>query len=270
MTDTGILLNLTQGYASASGVVLKINNSGTGSDISGTGNNWSVSASGVLSSKGIVVSRPTTGSSVLITSTSTSYLTTNANLVINRSGNLTGVDTEILYELRISPAFTLTEPGSGTFTYYGASIDMTGLAVTAGGGTTVVSALHLKADDDADTGTNYALYVESGASYFAGRVLGQQGADVTAANDTTLGVGNYFDITGTTTINGIAVAGWTAGSTVTLQFDASVTVKHNTAASAGFASLQLAAAGDFSATAGDTLLIIFDGTYWREVSRTVI
>ena len=213
--------------------------------------------------------RTTAGYAINVDCTSTAYTTALGLVDIVRSGNLTGVDTETIVDLKIAPAFTLTEPGAGTVNYYGASIDMSGLAVTAGGGTSVVSALHLKADDDADTGANYALYVESGASYFAGRVLGYQGADVASAGDTTLSTGNYFDITGSVTMNGIATAGWTAGSTVRLQFDAAPLVKHATAAGAGFARFQLAGAADFQASAGDTLQLTFDGTYWRETGSRV-
>ena len=116
----------------------------------------------------------------------------------------------------------------------------------------------------------YSIWVDDGAVRFDDRILGFQGADVTAANDTTLSKGNYFDITGATTINGIKSLGWTAGSLVTLQFDAAPLVKHNTAASAGFASILLAGAADFQASADDTLTLRYDGTYWREVSRTAI
>lgn len=102
------------------------------------------------------------------------------------------------------------------------------------------------------------------------RIYGGKGADAASANDTTLGHGKYFDITGTTQINGIATAGWDTGVVITLQFDSNPTVKHNTAASAGFASLLLAGAGDFSASAGDTLSLLYDGSTWREVARAVI
>jgi hypothetical protein len=102
------------------------------------------------------------------------------------------------------------------------------------------------------------------------RVQGLKGSDVASANDTTLSSGNYFDITGTTQINAIAVSGWQAGSEVTLQFDSTPTVKHNTAGSAGFASILLAGAVDFVAGTNDTLTLVYDGTTWREKCRTVI
>lgn len=103
-----------------------------------------------------------------------------------------------------------------------------------------------------------------------GRVLETQGADVTAANDITLGQGNYFDITGTTQINRMLGTNWTAGALVTLQFDSTPTVKHNEAAGSSFFGFQLAGAADFVASAGDTLTLRFDGAWWREVARAVI
>lgn len=102
------------------------------------------------------------------------------------------------------------------------------------------------------------------------RFKGKKGADVASANDVTLGDGNYFDITGATQMNGMSVSGWQSGSEVTLQFDSNPIVKHNTAASAGFASFFLSGAVDFSTGADDTLKLAYDGTYWREISRTVI
>ena len=120
-----------------------------------------------------------------------------------------------------------------------------------------------------NTATNPAFtFAGSGSITPGGRVLGLQGADVASGATITLINGNYFDVTGTTQIDNISGAGWTAGSLVTLQFDASVTVKHNTAGAG--APLQLAGAVDFSATAGDTLMVVYDGTYFREVSRSVI
>jgi len=100
------------------------------------------------------------------------------------------------------------------------------------------------------------------------RLIQKQGSDVASAADITLGEGNYFDITGTTQIDTMVATNWAPGSVVHLQFDANVTVKHATAG--GGAQFQLSAAGDFAATAGDTLSLVYDGTYWRELARTAI
>lgn len=116
--------------------------------------------------------------------------------------------------------------------------------------------------------TEKAYVDKDGSIYSAGRMFGFKGADVASANNITLGLGNFFDITGTTQINTIAGNSWTAGSVVTLQFDASVTVAHNTAGTG--ARFLLASSANFSATVNDTLTLVYDGTYWREIGRTVI
>lgn len=105
-----------------------------------------------------------------------------------------------------------------------------------------------------------------------GRLKTAKGADVASADEITLGAnGNYFDVTGTTTINHINKTDWPSGTPVTLQFDANLTVTHNAAAPSGTeASILLAGGANFNATADDTLQLVYDGTTFREVSRTVI
>lgn len=126
----------------------------------------------------------------------------------------------------------------------------------------------------AGNGGNVVLAPATAASGISGRIQfnaryqGQQGADVASGTNIALTQGNYFDITGTTTINTISATGWRAGSVVMLQFDASVTVTHNGAGTG--ASILLTGAANFSATAGDTLTLVYDGTTWRETARAVI
>ena len=107
---------------------------------------------------------------------------------------------------------------------------------------------------------------------FTGRMLHSnrhelaKGADVASAGTLTVGDdGNYFDITGTTTINYITTTNWQAGSRITLQFDGSLTVTHNAgSAPADTAAIFLAAGANFAASAGKTLTLTYDGVYWRE------
>jgi len=110
------------------------------------------------------------------------------------------------------------------------------------------------------------------SAMLSGRLQTHKGADVASADEITLGTdGNYFDVTGTTAINHINNSGWQSGSVVILQFDASVTVTHNAGSPAGSeASILLSGGGNFSATANDTLMLVYDGTTFREVTRTVI
>jgi len=90
--------------------------------------------------------------------TATSYTTLVGAVDIRRTGNITGIDAETIVDLAIIPAFTFTEPGGGESTnYYGAHIDMSSAAVTAGGGSSVLSALNLVAGTDDDVGENWAL-----------------------------------------------------------------------------------------------------------------
>lgn len=105
-----------------------------------------------------------------------------------------------------------------------------------------------------------------------GRLKTSKGSDVASAEEITLGAnGNYFDITGTTTIDHINKTDWPAGTMVMLQFDANVTVTHNAGTPTGTeASIFLSEGVNFSATPDDILQLVYDGTTWREVSRTVI
>lgn len=99
-----------------------------------------------------------------------------------------------------------------------------------------------------------------------------KGADVASATTITLGAdGNVFALTGTTAVDYITTTNWQAGSLVILLFDTSITVGHNKgSAGAGAAKMLLAGAADLSATANDQLGLVYDGTLWREVFRTVV
>ncbi|HTE57874.1 MAG TPA: hypothetical protein VK694_03940 [Verrucomicrobiae bacterium] len=121
----------------------------------------------------------------------------------------------------------------------------------------------------------FALWVDAGTARFDGRILGNQGADVASVNNLVLGTdGNVFEITGTTQVNLLSNIGWQNGSTVTLLFTATPTVKHAQATATTNITILLAGAVDFVATAGDSLTLVLSeigGTQgWREVARAVI
>lgn len=153
-----------------------------------------------------------------------------------------------------------------------------------GGANGPVTGIKLNATETAVVGTHNLMDLGTGGGSFvskfkvdnagnvthAGRLNGTKGADVASANDITLGQGNYFVVTGTTQINRILGTNWASGSKVTLQFSASLTVTNGTAAGSSFFGFKLAGAANFSATADDTLTVMFDGAWWREIARTVI
>ena len=105
-------------------------------------------------------------------------------------------------------------------------------------------------------------------TFFHKRSHGNKGTDVTSGGTITLTEGNYFDVTGTTAINYVTTTTWKEGTRITLQFDSAVTINHNTATPpANTGALFLNGSVNFSATAGSTLSVVYDGTYWREISR---
>lgn len=94
------------------------------------------------------------------------------------------------------------------------------------------------------------------------------GETLASAGDLTLGVkGNVFHVSGAVQIDAIVGVRW-VGREAILIFDSTPLVKHNTAGGAGTFPIKLDGAVDFAATADDVLRLVFDGSYWREVSRT--
>lgn len=104
--------------------------------------------------------------------------------------------------------------------------------------------------------------VGDGASItWDGRVLFDKGGDLASGSAITPGTdGNYFDITGTTTITSIATL--QAGTIVIFQFDGALTLTHNAT------TLILQGATNLTTSAGDIVAFISEGSgNWREVWR---
>jgi hypothetical protein len=98
---------------------------------------------------------------------------------------------------------------------------------------------------------------------------------VASASGPTLPInGDVFSVTGTTTINTIANAARLLGQRITLVFEGTLTVTHNSGGAAAADTLQLSGAVNFSATAGKTLTLAAvynsasSAALWREVSRS--
>ncbi len=119
--------------------------------------------------------------------------------------------------------------------------------------------------------TNYikskadALYAALTGANFTGTVNLAKGAAVAAANNLVLGAdGNVFHITGATQINLLASTNFQAGSTVTLIFDSTPLVKHNTAVSGANKPILLVGGVDWTPAANDVLTLTYDGTSWYD------
>lgn len=92
------------------------------------------------------------------------------------------------------------------------------------------------------------------------RGLSGGGTAVASAAALPLPTGRVFHVTGTTGITSITSTNFQSGVVITLIFDDSLTVTDG-------GNLKLA--GDFTATADDTLTLAYDGTNWYETSRSV-
>ena len=88
------------------------------------------------------------------------------------------------------------------------------------------------------------------------------GAAVASATALPVPTGRVFHVTGTTTVTSITSTNYQSGAVITMIFDASLTFTHGN-------NIILAGAADFSATANDTLTMVYDGTNWYEVCRSV-
>lgn len=86
-----------------------------------------------------------------------------------------------------------------------------------------------------------------------------KGANVASAATITP-TGNSFHVTGTTTITSVSGTGITAGTIIVIIFDGALTFTDGS---------NLKLAGDFVTTADDTITLVYDGTNWHEVCRSV-
>jgi len=107
----------------------------------------------------------------------------------------------------------------------------------------------------------FPLGVKSDGDVIVGKTLKTfQGSDVASANDMTLGDGNFFDITGTTTINTIATKG--IGTFVVLEFDGILQLTHS-------GDLFLPTAANITTAAGDIAVFYeYAAVDWRCASYT--
>jgi hypothetical protein len=115
--------------------------------------------------------------------------------------------------------------------------------------------------DAAAGGTRIATFDSSGFTLQAKRIAFAKGADLTSGSTITPGTdGNFFHVTGTTTITALATL--QAGTIVALAFDAALTLTHNAT------TLILAGGANVTTAAGDIVVFVSEGSgNWREIGR---
>lgn len=103
---------------------------------------------------------------------------------------------------------------------------------------------------------------------FTGRNQQGKGASIVSATSIVLGKdGNYFELTGSATVNDVSTEGWQEGSQITFEVPPAVTLSN----SGG--NIRLTGGNSFSptSTGGSIVFILFSLTNvsaaWRELSR---
>lgn len=121
--------------------------------------------------------------------------------------------------------------------------------------------LHLYAEN------SRVLTVENGLLRVYARTSRVKGADVTAANTTTLPInGTLFHVLGDTTIKYLTTTNWSAGSAVILIFKGAPLVENGAAdVPADTAKIYLDAGANFQTQVNSTLSIVYDGENWFEM-----
>lgn len=116
-------------------------------------------------------------------------------------------------------------------------------------------------DDSADADFTCGGLTAQGTISATASIYASKGADVASAGALTLGTdGNYFDVTGTTSITSITTIG--AGTTVILQFDAALTLTHHAT------NLILPGGANITTAAGDHAIFTEYDSGWRCVAYT--
>jgi hypothetical protein len=151
-------------------------------------------------------------------------------------------------------------------------------------GSAASPALRFASEPGANTGFFYAgdgvwgFSSDSGTQFFMGGAFGirmltrvneARGGNIASASNITLTSGNFFHVTGVTTIDRIESAGWLQPE-ITLMFDGALTLNHNTALSGTLLGLRLVGATNASMAAGSKITLRLDDTtsQWVEVSRS--
>lgn len=113
--------------------------------------------------------------------------------------------------------------------------------------------------------------------FSAGRTHAAKGATIATGGascvtgDCTLGAdGNFFVLSGTTAVDGFAVAGWNPGDVITLETSGSVVFNNAGTVATGFAALALVGAANVSMTSNDLMSLVYDGTVWNQMAPTLV
>jgi len=164
----------------------------------------------------LTLNKASAGIAFDVNDTATTYTTGVGIVDVARTGAITGVGNETIFDLNVKPSYTLTEPATDTVQYYAGNFDLSSVSVTAGADNSVLAAMHLVAPSDADAQANMGLFVDSGKTRLdgggtnmqldgSGSLLEMQTNTVTENNPSeTIAIGAAVSLGVTTYVNGTA------------------------------------------------------------------
>ena len=222
-----------------------------------------------------------TNASTFAATTIGSNISTDGNASVTGTLGVTGISTlGTVNATTVNASTSLNTIGSGTLTVAGEATLNSNATITGTLGVTGISTLGtvnattVNASTSLNTTGSGTLTVAgeatfNGSATFNGRLIEKQGVAVASANNLTLGSdGNVFNVTGTTTINGIDTTSWTAGSHVTLVFSDALTVKNNWGVvQAPIQEILLSGGTDLTTASNTVLGLVYDGSVWQETFR---
>ncbi|MFH1405537.1 MAG: hypothetical protein ABIH21_05645, partial [Patescibacteria group bacterium] len=127
---------------------------------------WDITTEGVMTgigaitSDGVITHNYASAGTILdINATATSYTNGLGLIDVGRSGAITLAADNGLFDVRIAPTSTITEPASGVSLYNAQNIDLSGLNVTAGAGGLMTAGLNIVPSGDTDSLANFSIYL---------------------------------------------------------------------------------------------------------------
>lgn len=99
-----------------------------------------------------------------------------------------------------------------------------------------------------------------------GRFLQTKGANVSSANSLILSEGNYFYITGTTTIQRIATLGWSPGSLINIETESSLSISDSATSIGGYATIRTTDRQAYTTKPNEILNFLYDGSVWKQIN----
>jgi hypothetical protein len=181
----------------------------------------------------VSITKSATSAALTVTSSATGYTNGGGTVEFGRTGNLTGVAGETFSNVKIAPAFTMTDPDSASMEFDAQRIDLSGMTYveTAGGS---VNRIGLNITGVGSTSRDYSLSLSGGIFQHTSNQTTVD-ANVFSMNSLTSGYGASFSSSSNTMTSGVVFDAHKTATGGTTAFTGNVakfnwTQNHNAAA----------------------------------------